>query len=327
VTSTATQTLGPHHDRTEHDWADVTASESSLQRFLHGLPGVDQVGAEQRAAGLGTRSIKTTAKAYALDLAITMVDLTTLEGQDTPGKVRALCAKAMRPDPSDPTCPATAAVCVYPDLVATAKAALGSSGVHVASVATAFPSGRSAMDVKLADTRDAVEAGADEVDMVIDRGAFLAGHYLEVFEEIAAVREASGPAHLKVILETGELQTYDNVRRASWLAMMAGAHFIKTSTGKVQPAATLPVTLVMLEAVRDYREQTGQMIGVKPAGGIRTAKDAIKYLVMVNEIAGPDWLDPDWFRFGASTLLNDLLMQRTKLTTGRYSGPDYFTLD
>jgi deoxyribose-phosphate aldolase len=327
VTSTATPTADPHHDSVEHEWADVTRSESSLRRFLHGLPGVDQVGAEQRAAGLGTRSIKTTAKAYALDLAITMVDLTTLEGQDTAGKVRALCAKAMRPDPADPTCPSTAAVCVYPDMVATAKSALGSSGVHVASVATAFPSGRAAMDIKLADTRDAVEAGADEVDMVIDRGAFLAGHYLEVFEEIAAVREASGPAHLKVILETGELQTYDNVRRASWLAMMAGAHFIKTSTGKVQPAATLPVTLVMLEAVRDYRDQTGRMIGVKPAGGIRTAKDAIKYLVMVNEITGPDWLDADWFRFGASTLLNDLLMQRTKLTTGRYSGPDYFTLD
>jgi deoxyribose-phosphate aldolase len=327
VTSTATPTADPHNDSVEHEWADVTGSESSLRRFLHGLPGVDQVGAEQRAADLGTRSIKTTAKAYALDLAITMVDLTTLEGQDTAGKVRALCAKAMRPDPADPTCPSTAAVCVYPDMVATAKAALGSSGVHVASVATAFPSGRAAMDIKLADTRDAVEAGADEVDMVIDRGAFLAGHYLEVFEEIAAVREASGPAHLKVILETGELQTYDNVRRAGWLAMMAGAHFIKTSTGKVQPAATLPVTLVMLEAVRDYRDQTGRMIGVKPAGGIRTAKDAIKYLVMVNEITGPDWLDADWFRFGASTLLNDLLMQRTKLTTGRYSGPDYFTLD
>jgi deoxyribose-phosphate aldolase len=322
VTSTATPSAGP-----DNDWVDVTASESSLRRFLHGLPGVDQVGAEQRAAGLGTRSIKTTAKAYALDLAITMVDLTTLEGQDTAGKVRALCAKAMHPDPSDPSCPSTAAVCVYPDLVATAKNALGSSGVHVASVATAFPSGRAAMDIKLADTRDAVAAGADEVDMVIDRGAFLSGHYLEVFEEIAAVREASGPAHLKVILETGELQTYDNVRRASWLAMMAGAHFIKTSTGKIQPAATLPVTLVMLEAVRDYRDQTGRMIGVKPAGGIRTAKDAIKYLVTVNEITGPDWLDPDWFRFGASTLLNDLLMQRTKLTTGRYSGPDYFTLD
>jgi deoxyribose-phosphate aldolase len=327
VTSTATPTADPHNDSVEHEWADVTTSESSLRRFLHGLPGVDQVGAEQRAAGLGTRSIKTTAKAYALDLAITMVDLTTLEGQDTAGKVRALCAKAMRPDPADPTCPSTAAVCVYPDMVATAKKALGGSGVHVASVATAFPSGRAAMDIKLADTRDAVEAGADEVDMVIDRGAFLAGHYLEVFEEIAAVREASGPAHLKVILETGELQTYDNVRRASWLAMMAGAHFIKTSTGKVQPAATLPVTLVMLEAVRDYRDQTGRMIGVKPAGGIRTAKDAIKYLVMVNEITGPDWLHADWFRFGASTLLNDLLMQRTKLTTGRYSGPDYFTLD
>jgi len=256
-----------------------------------------------------------------------MVDLTTLEGQDTPGKVRALSAKAMHPDPADPTCPSVAAVCVYPDMVATAKQALGSSGVHVASVATAFPSGRAAMDVKLADTRDAVAAGADEVDMVIDRGAFLAGRHLQVFEEIAAVREASGPAHLKVILETGELQTYDNVRRASWLAMMAGAHFIKTSTGKVQPAATPPVTLVMLEAVRDYREQTGQMVGVKPAGGIRTSKDAIKYLVMVNEVAGPDWLDRDWFRFGASTLLNDLLMQRTRLTTGRYSGPDYFTLD
>ena len=312
---------------TSNDWADVTASDASLRRFLHGLPGVDQVGAEARAAGLGTRSIKTTAKAYALDLAIRMVDLTTLEGQDTPGKVRALAAKAIRPDPADPSCPSTAAVCVYPDLVATAKDALGASGVHVASVATAFPSGRSALDVKLADTRDAVAAGADEVDMVIDRGAFLAGHYLTVFEEIAAVRAASGSAHLKVILETGELQTYDNVRRASWLAMMAGAHFIKTSTGKVQPAATLPVTLVMLEAVRDFRDQTGRMIGVKPAGGIRTAKDAIKYLVMVNEITGPDWLDPDWFRFGASTLLNDLLMQRTKLTTGRYSGPDYFTLD
>jgi deoxyribose-phosphate aldolase len=304
---------------------DVTRSEASLRRFLHGLPGVDQVGAEARAAGL--RSIKTTAKAYALDLAIRMVDLTTLEGQDTPGKVRALASKAMRPDPADPTCPPVAAVCVYPDVVATARETLGSSGVHVAAVATAFPSGRAALDIKLADTRDAVEAGADEIDMVIDRGAFLSGRYLQVFEEIAAVREACGDAHLKVILETGELQTYDNVRRASWLAMMAGGHFIKTSTGKVQPAATLPVTMIMLEAVRDFREQTGQMVGVKPAGGIRTAKDAIKYLVMVNEVAGPDWLDPDWFRFGASTLLNDLLMQRTKMTTGRYSGPDYFTLD
>ena len=311
---------------------DVTRSEASLRRFLHGLPGVDQVGAEARAAGLATRSIKTSAKAFALDLAIRMVDLTTLEGQDTPGKVRALASKAMRPDPADPTCPATAAVCVYPDMVGIAKQTLGTSGVHVAAVATAFPSGRAALDIKLADTRDAVDAGADEIDMVIDRGAFLAGRYQHVYDEIVAVREAcrrenGESAHLKVIFETGELQTYDNVRRASWLAMMAGAHFIKTSTGKIQPAATLPVTLVMLQAVRDYREATGQMVGVKPAGGIRTAKDAIKYLVMVNEVAGQDWLDPDWFRFGASTLLNDLLMQRTKMTTGRYSGPDYFTLD
>jgi deoxyribose-phosphate aldolase len=327
MSSTATTT-----GAVRNDWAEIAASEASLRRFLHGLPGVDQVGAEARAAGLGTRSIKTTAKAYAIDLAIRMVDLTTLEGQDTPGKVRALAAKAMRPDPADPSCPAAAAVCVYPDLVATAKATLGTSGVRVASVATAFPSGRAALDVKLADVRDAVAAGADEIDMVIDRGAFLSGRYQLVHDEIGAVRAAcarpdGSSAHLKVILETGELQTYDNVRRASWLAMMAGAHFIKTSTGKVQPAATLPVTLVMLEAVRDFREQTGEMIGVKPAGGIRTSKDAIKYLVMVNEVAGPDWLDPDWFRFGASTLLNDLLMQRTRLHTGHYSGPDYFTLD
>ena len=313
------------------DLSDATRSDAALRRFLHGLPGVDQVGAEARAAALGTRSIKTTAKAQAIDLAIRMVDLTTLEGQDTPGKVRALASKAMRPDPTDPTCPATAAVCVYPDLVGVAKETLGDSGVNVAAVATAFPSGRAALDIKLADTADAVEAGADEIDMVIDRGAFLSGRYLQVFEEIVAVREActqgERSAHLKVIFETGELQTYDNVRRASWLAMMAGGHFIKTSTGKVQPAATLPVTMIMLEAVRDFREATGQMVGVKPAGGIRSTKDAIKYLVMVNEVAGPDWLDPDWFRFGASTLLNDLLMQRTKMRTGRYSGPDYVTLD
>jgi deoxyribose-phosphate aldolase len=332
--STAT-TTGPGSSAPGSAWdfSDITGSDASLRRFLHGLPGVDQVGAEARVASLGTRSIKTTAKAFAIDLAIRMVDLTTLEGQDTPGKVRALAAKAMHPDPADPTCPMTAAVCVYPDMVATAREVVGgpgaggSSRVKVASVATAFPSGRAALDIKLADTRDAVEAGADEIDMVIDRGAFLSGRYLEVYEEIVAVREACGPAHLKIIFETGELQTYDNVRRASWLGMMAGGHFIKTSTGKVQPAATLPVTLVMLEAVRDFREATGQMVGVKPAGGIRTTKDAIKYLVMVNEVAGPDWLDPDWFRFGASTLLNDLLMQRTKMTTGRYSGPDYFTLD
>ncbi len=321
---------------TASSFTDATSSDASLRRFLHGLPGVDQVGAEQRAAALGTRSIKTSAKEFAIDLAIRMVDLTTLEGSDTPGKVRALATKAMRPDPADPTCPPVAAVCVYPDMVPFAKQTLGgsggSSGVRIASVATAFPSGRAARDIKLADVQDAVEAGADEIDMVIDRGAFLSGRYLEVFEEIVAVREACArpdgqSAHLKVIFETGELQTYDNVRRASWLAMMAGGHFIKTSTGKVQPAATLPVTMIMLEAVRDFREATGQMVGVKPAGGIRSSKDAIKYLVTVNEVAGPDWLDPDWFRFGASTLLNDLLMQRTKMATGRYSGPDYFTLD
>ncbi|GAA1150886.1 deoxyribose-phosphate aldolase [Kribbella jejuensis] len=307
--------------------ADVTSSEDRLRRFLLGLPGVDQVGAEARAATLSSRSIKTTAKQYALDLAISMIDLTTLEGQDTPGKVRALCAKAKRPDPADPTAPQVAAVCVYPDLVATAKRELQGSGINVASVATAFPSGRSSLAIKVQDTKDAVAAGADEVDMVIDRGAFLSGRYAMVFDEIAAIREAAGDAHLKVILETGELVTYDNVRRASWLAMLAGADFIKTSTGKVSPAATLPVTLVMLEAVRDYHEATGLHIGVKPAGGIRTAKDAIKYLVTVNETAGPDWLDPELFRFGASSLLNDLLMQRTKLATGHYPGPDYFTLD
>ena len=307
--------------------SEITATETSLRRFLHGLPGVDQVGAEARAAGLSTRSIKTTAKQTAIDLAISVIDLTTLEGQDTPGKVRALCSKAQRPDPSDPSVPAVAAVCVYPDLVATAKQALGTSGIKVASVATAFPSGRSSLAVKQQDTRDAVAAGADEVDMVIDRGAFLSGRYGAVYDEIVTVKEASGDAHLKVILETGELATYDNVRRASWLAMLAGGDFIKTSTGKVSPAATLPVTLVMLEAVRDFRDATGRQVGVKPAGGIRTTKDAIRNLVLVNETTGDDWLDPDWFRIGASSLLNDLLMQRQKMTTGRYSGPDYFTLD
>ncbi len=311
----------------QSSFADVTASDAALRRFLHGLPGVDQVGAEARAASLGTRSIKTTAKQWALDLAIRMVDLTTLEGMDTPGKVRALCSKARRPDPADPSCPHTAAVCVYGDMVAIAKNALRGSSVKVAAVATAFPSGRASRTVRLTDTAEAAAAGADEIDMVIDRGAFLAGRYLEVFEDIAAVRAACGEAHLKVIFETGELQTYDNVRRASWLAMLAGAHFIKTSTGKIQPAATLPVTLVMVEAVRDFRLATGHQVGVKPAGGIRSSKDAIKYLVMVNEIAGPDWLTPEWFRFGASTLLNDLLMQRTKMATGRYSGSDYFILD
>ena len=309
------------------DLAAATGSEAALRGFLHGLPGVDKVGAEARVARLGTRSIKTTAKAYALDLAIRMIDLTTLEGADTPGKVRSLAAKARRPDPSDPSCPSVAALCVYPDMVAIAKHEVRGTAVHVASVATAFPSGRSSLEVKLADTRLAVDAGADEIDMVIDRGAFLSGRYAAVFEEIAAVKAACGVAHLKVILETGELATYDNVRRASWLAMLAGADFIKTSTGKVSPAATLPVTLVMLEAVRDFRAAGGRTIGMKPAGGIRTAKDAIKYLVLVNETCGPDWLTPDLFRFGASSLLNDLLMQRQKLATGHYSGPDYVTVD
>jgi deoxyribose-phosphate aldolase len=312
---------------TASDLSAVARSDAALRAFLHGLPGVDQVGAEQRTAMLSTRSIKTTAKAWGIDLAIRMVDLTTLEGSDTPGKVRALCAKGRRPDPADATCPPVAAICVYPAMVPVAASALAGSGVHIASVATAFPSGQAPLDVKLADTKAAVAAGADEIDMVINRGAFLAGRYLEVYEEIAAVKQACGSAHLKVILETGELATYDNVRRASWIGMLAGGDFIKTSTGKIQPAATLPVTLVMLEAVRDFRDLTGRQVGVKPAGGIRTSKDALKYLVMVNETVGEDWLDPDWFRFGASTLLNDLLMQRTKLTTGVYSGPDYFTLD
>jgi deoxyribose-phosphate aldolase len=304
---------------------DTTTTE--LRRFLHGLPGVDQVGAEERAARLASRSVKASAKATAIDLAISMVDLTTLEGADTPGKVRALCVKGMRPDPGDVGVPGVAAVCVYSDLVGVAVDAVAGSGVGVASVATAFPSGRAPLEAKLADTRRAVGDGASEIDMVIDRGAFLAGDYAKVFEEIAAVKAECGGAHLKVILETGELVTFDNVRRASWLAMLAGADFIKTSTGKVSPAATLPVTLVMLEAVRDFRACTGRQVGVKPAGGIRTAKDAIRYLVLVKETAGPDWLSPGWFRLGASSLLNDLLMQRRKLTTGVYSGSDYFTLD
>lgn len=307
--------------------ADAVRDESSLRRFLHGLPGVDQVGVEQRAAGLGTRSIKKASKLHAIDLAISMVDLTTLEGADTPGKVRGLAAKARRPDPERPDVPRVAAVCVYPDMVKTAADDLKGTGVNVASVATAFPSGRSTMDIKLADTRFAVEQGAAEVDMVIDRGAFLSGRYGQVFEEIVKIKEACGDAHLKVILETGELVTYDNVRRASWLALLAGGDFIKTSTGKVQPAATLPVTHVMLQAVRDWKDLTGELRGVKPAGGIRTTKDAIKYLVAVQEVAGPEWLDPHLFRFGASTLLNDLLMQRRTQLDGHYSGPDYVTVD
>ena len=314
-------------------------TEKSLKLHLEGLPGVDAVGLEQRAAGLGTRSIKTTSKAWALDTIIKLIDLTTLEGADTPGKVRSLVAKAMNPDPSDPTVPRVAAVCVYGDMVPYAVEALGSSwsagtdeGINVAAVATAFPSGRASLPVKLADTKDAVAAGADEIDMVIDRGAFLAGNYGLVFDQIVAVKEAcrradGSYAHLKVILETGELNTYDNVRRASWLSILAGGDFIKTSTGKVAPAATLPVTLLMLEVVRDWHRLTGEYIGVKPAGGIRSSKDAIKYLVTVAETAGEHWLQPHLFRFGASSLLNDVLLQRQKLSTGRYSGPDYVTID
>ncbi|HVM19153.1 MAG TPA: deoxyribose-phosphate aldolase [Egibacteraceae bacterium] len=319
--------LSIHPAAADGPLTEVTASESALRRFLHGLPGVDQVGAEARAADLATRSIKTDAKRWAIDMAIRMTDLTTLEGQDTPGKVRALSTKAVQPDPSDPTVPSVAAVCVYPDLVEVAVEAVRGSGVQVAAVATAFPSGRSFMDVKLLDTRRAVEAGATEVDMVIDRGAFLAGHYGKVLDEIQQIKAACGDAHLKVILETGELVTLDNARRASWLALAGGADFIKTSTGKVTPASTTAVTLVMLEAVRDFFFATGQRRGVKSAGGIRSAKEAIRYLVLVNETAGPDWLTPDLFRLGASSLLNDLLMQRHKQATGRYWSTDYLTLD
>jgi deoxyribose-phosphate aldolase len=307
--------------------ADVTRDESTLRRFLFGLPGVDQVGVEARAATLATRSIKKASKLWAIDTAISMVDLTTLEGADTPGKVRTLAAKARRPDPERPDVPPVAAVCVYPDLVETAVAGLAGSPVGVASVATAFPSGRAALPVKLADVADAVAAGATEVDMVIDRGAFLSGRYGLVFDEIVAVKAACGPAHLKVILETGELATYDNVRRASWLALLAGGEFIKTSTGKVSPAATLPVVHVMLQAVRDFRDRTGALRGVKAAGGIRNTKDAIRYLVAVHEVAGAEWLTSDLFRFGASSLLNDLLMQRRAQHEGHYSGPDYVTVD
>jgi deoxyribose-phosphate aldolase len=299
-------------------------SDASLRRFLHGLPGVDEVGARARADVLASRSIKADSKRQAINLAISMIDLTTLEGQDTPGKVRALCAKARQPGYGAPP---VAAVCVYPDLVPVAVEGVAGTAIKVASVATAFPSGRAALDVKLADVKSAVAAGADEVDMVIDRGAFLSGRYLPVYEEIVAVKASCADAHLKVILETGELGTLDNVRRASWLAMLAGADFIKTSTGKITPAATLPVTLVMLEAVRDFAAASGRRIGVKPAGGIRTEKDAIRYLVLVNETAGEPWLDPALLRLGASSLLNDLLMQRARMETGRYSGPDYMTVD
>ena len=298
-----------------------------LGSLMGGVRTVDQVGVEERAASLGKRSIKKASKVWALDLAIRMMDLTTLEGADTPGKVAALCSKGIRPDPTDASIPSVAAICIYPSMIRTAVEHLRGSDVRVASVATAFPSGQSFIEVKLAETRAAVAAGADEIDMVIDRGAFLGGDYQTVFDEIVAIKEAAGSAHLKVILETGELGTYDNVRRASVLAMAAGADFIKTSTGKINPAATPPVALVMMEAIRDFHRETGRVVGLKPAGGIRTAKQAIHYLVILYETLGPDWMTPDRFRIGASSLLNDCLMQLAKEKSGAYQSGDYFTLD
>jgi deoxyribose-phosphate aldolase len=301
--------------------------ELPLEPRLPRVGSVDQVAVEERSATLARRSIKREAKLFALELAVRMTDLTTLEGADTPGKVAALAAKAVRPDPADPTVPSAAAVCVYPNLVPYALEKVEGTAVKVASVATAFPSGQSPLDLKVEEARRVVEMGAHEVDMVIDRGAFLSGNYARVYEEVRQVKEAVRHAHLKVILETGELGTYDNVRRASLLAIAGGADFIKTSTGKIQPAATLPVTLVMLEAVRDVYEETGRKVGVKPAGGIRQAKQAVQHLVAVNETLGPEWLTPDLFRLGASSLLNDVLLQIRKEKTGRYQSPDYFTLD
>ena len=309
----------------------IDGSDESLKKFLNRLPGVDAVGADSRAAMLATRSIKTTSKRWAIDTAISMIDLTTLEGADTKGKVQALCAKAVRPDPTDLTVPSVGAVCVYNDMVSIARTHLdliGGKHVPVAAVSTAFPSGRASEEVKIQDTKDAIAAGAAEIDMVIDRGAFLSGKYIEVFNEIVTIKEiCADKAHLKVIFETGELVTYDNVRKVSYLAMLAGADFIKTSTGKIAPAATPPVVLVMLEAVRDFYEMAGVRIGVKPAGGIRNTKDAIKELVLVNETAGPEWLTPSLFRIGASALLNDLLMQRMKMDDGYYASPQYVTID
>jgi deoxyribose-phosphate aldolase len=288
---------------------------------------IDFVAVEERAASLSKRSLKKEAKVWGLKLAISMTDLTTLEGKDTAGKVFALARKAMRPDPSDPTIPHVAAVCVYPTMVATVKKTLGNSGVNVAAVATGFPSGQTFSSIKIEETNATVAAGADEIDMVIDRGAFLSGDYNKVFDEIAEIKEACGPAHLKVILETGELANFDQIRKASMIAMYAGADFIKTSTGKVTVNATLPITLVMLEAIRDFYHLTGKKIGMKPAGGIATAKLALSYLVTLYETLGVEWMTPDLFRFGASSLLNDILMQLRKERSGAYQSADYFTLD
>jgi deoxyribose-phosphate aldolase len=301
--------------------------ELPLEPRLPRIGSIDAVALEERSGSLAKRSIKKDAKVWALQLAVRCTDLTTLEGADTPGKVDALCSKAVRPDPSDPHVPSVAAVCVYPNLVPVAVARLRGTGVHVASVATGFPSGQYPTDLKVADAGRAVELGADEIDMVIDRGAFLSGRYAKVYDEIVKVKEAVGDVHLKVILETGELGTYDNVRRASLLAMAAGADFVKTSTGKIDPAATLPVALCMLEAIRDVHEETGRKVGFKPAGGVRQAKQAIQHLVLVHETLGPDWLTPELYRIGASSLLNDILMQLRKEQTGVYQSPDYFTID
>jgi len=302
-------------------------TNSTLASFVRSVPSVDEVGATERVAALSSRSIKRDSKAEALRLAVQMMDLTTLEGMDTPGKVIQMSAKAVHPDPTDSSIPSVAAVCVYPSMVPYARQAVEGTSVKVASVSTYFPSGQADLGLRVAETEAVVEAGADEVDMVISRGAFLSGDYFRVFDEIVKVKEACRDAHLKVILETGELQTLDNVRRASMLAMAAGADFIKTSTGKVTPAATLPVTLVMFEAIRDFQAATGVKVGMKPAGGIRTSKDAIRYLVVLNETLGSEWMSPDWFRFGASSLLNDVLMQIRWLETGRYQSADYFTKD
>jgi len=293
---------------------------------LHTAP-IDQVGVHERATKFKKRSIKKDSKVHALKLALNMIDLTTLEGQDTPGKVRQMSYKAMHPHEAHPGLPTTAAVCVYPSMVAIAAKAVAGSGVKVASVATAFPSGQSTLKIKLEDTKFAVAEGADEIDMVISRGEYHRGNYSFVYDEIAAIKEACGKARLKVILETGELGSLDHVRRASEIAMHAGADFIKTSTGKISPAATLPVTVVMLEAIRDFYYDTGKMIGMKPAGGIRDAKTAIAYLVSVRETLGQAWLDNKWFRFGASSLANDLLRQIVKQETGIYQSSDYFSLD
>ncbi|HEV7132264.1 MAG TPA: deoxyribose-phosphate aldolase [Gaiellaceae bacterium] len=301
--------------------------ELPLEPRLPRIGSVDAVALEERAASLAKRSIKKDAKVFALELAIRTTDLTTLEGADTPGKVAALCSKAIRPDPSDPAIPSCAAICVYPNLVPTARERLEGTGVKVAAVATGFPSGQYPTKLKVADVRNAIELGAEEIDMVIDRGAFLSGRYAKVYDEVVQVKEACGDVHLKVILETGELGTYDNVRRATLLAIAGGADFVKTSTGKINPAATLPVALCMLEAVRDVYEETGRHIGFKAAGGIRQAKQAVQHLVLVHETLGADWLTPDLYRLGASSLLNDILMQLRKEKTGVYQGPDYFTLD